>query len=112
MDLLYHARSVSTDRETRFRKMAEEFPDSPMGHFSLGKLLLDARRYAEAVEPLERATRLQPDYAAALVALGEAHLGAGQKDPARAALERARTAAAAQGHDGLAEEISARLAAL
>jgi len=112
MHLLYHAGTMSTDREAQFRKMAEEFPDSPMGHFSLGKYLLDARRYAEAVEPLERAIRHQPDYAAALVALGEAHLGAGRKEPARAALERARAAAAAQGHKGLAEELSAKLAAL
>ncbi len=103
---------MSTDREAQFRKMAEEFPDSPMGHFSLGKYLLDARRYAEAVEPLQRATQLAPEYAAALVALGEAHAGAGQREPARAALEQARAAAVAQNHLGLAEEISARLAAL
>jgi cytochrome c-type biogenesis protein CcmH/NrfG len=103
---------VSTDREEQFRKMAERFPDSPMGHFSLGKYLLDARRYADAVAPLERATRLQPDYAAALVALGEAHIGAGQHDEARAVLERARAAAVAQNHLGLAEEIAARLAAI
>ena len=86
--------------EAQFKQMAAEFPDSPMAHFSLGKLYLERRRYAEAVEPWRRAVRIWiRSYAAALVSLGDAYAGAaGHKEPARAALEQARSAAVAQGH--------------
>jgi Flp pilus assembly protein TadD len=83
-----------------------------MVHFSLGKLLLDERRHAEAVESLRTAVSLQPDYAAALVALGDALIGAGRRDEARQVLEGARATALGQNHPSLAEEIDERLAEL
>ena len=52
---------------------------------------------------------LQPDYAAALVALGDALAGAGRRDEARQVLEGARETALAQAHPSLAEEIDERL---
>jgi Flp pilus assembly protein TadD len=100
---------MSSEREAQFRRMAEDHPDSPMVHFSLGKLLLDESRYPEAVESLQAAVRLQPDYAAALVSLGDALTGAGRRDEARTVLETARTRALEQKHPSLAEEIAARL---
>lgn len=72
-----------------FKQMVQQFPDSPMGHFSLGRLLVDEKRWAEAVEALRNATRLDPNYAAAFVALGDAHAGAGKKEDAKAAWESA-----------------------
>lgn len=103
---------MPADREAQFKQMVTEFPDSPMGYFSLGKLYLESRRYAEAADCLERAVRLQPEYAAGLVALAEAHVGAGEPAKARAAYQQARQAALAQNHRGLAEEIDHRLAEL
>jgi len=103
---------MGSEREAQFRKLAADHPHSPMGHFSLGKLLLDERRYAEAVESLRAAVALQPDYAAALVSLGDALAGAGRKDEARQVLEGARATALAQSHPSLAEEIDERLADL
>jgi len=103
---------MGSEREAQFRQLAADHPDSPMGHFSLGKLLLDERRYAEAVESLRAAVALQPDYAAALVSLGDALAGAGRKDEARQVLEGARATALAQSHPSLAEEIDERLADL
>ncbi|MDQ3262076.1 MAG: tetratricopeptide repeat protein [Myxococcota bacterium] len=100
---------MSTDREAQFKQLVAEFPDSPMGHFSLGKLYLDARRYAEAVVPLEEAVRLDGQYAAALVALGDAYAGAGQREKARELLTRARETALGQSHASLAEDIDSRL---
>lgn len=100
---------MSTDRETQFKQLVAEFPDSPMGHFSLGKLYLETKRYAEAATSLEEATRLDPNYAAALVSLGDAYAGAGQRDKAREVLERARSTALAQSHASLAEDIDSRL---
>jgi predicted Zn-dependent protease len=97
------------EREAQFRKLVADFPGSPMGHFSLGKLLLEERRYREAVESLQAAVTLQPEYAAALVALGDALIGAGRRGEARGVLEKARAGALAQKHPSLAEEIEERL---
>ena len=72
-----------------FRQMTQEFPDSPMGHFSLGKFLLEEKRFPESVLALEKAVQLDPQYAAAWVALGDAHAGAGDSPRAKAAWERA-----------------------
>jgi predicted Zn-dependent protease len=77
------------ERETMFRQMVTEFPDSPMGHFSLGKYLLETARYAESAEALLKAVQLDAGYAAAWVALGDARAGAGDKAGARAAYESA-----------------------
>lgn len=100
---------MSDARLEQFKQMAAEFPDAPMAHFSLGKLLLERRDYAGAVASLETAVRLDATYAAALVSLGDAHAGAGNASAAREVLSRARALALAQGHPGLAEEIDERL---
>jgi Flp pilus assembly protein TadD len=103
---------MGSEREAQFRKLVADHPDSPLGHFSLGKLLLEEGRYPEAVESLEQAVSLQPDYAAALVSLGDALTGAGRRDAARSVLERARARALAQKHPSLAEEIDRRITEL
>lgn len=72
-----------------FRQMVTEFPDSPMGHFSLGKYYLEQKRWAESAAALEKAVALDPGYAAAWVALGDAHAGAGNPDKARETWQRA-----------------------
>ena len=61
------------------------------------------------MESLPTAVSLQKDYAAALVALGDALAGAGRRDEARQVLEGARDTALAQSHPSLAEEIAERL---
>ena len=78
-----------SDREAMFKEMVRQFPESPMGHFSLGRLLVDEKRWSEAVVALSEAVRLDPNYAAAMVALGDSHAGAGSKAEAKAAWERA-----------------------
>jgi Flp pilus assembly protein TadD len=103
---------MGSEREAQFRQLAANHPSSPMVHLSLGKLLLDERRYPEAVDSLKTAVSLQPDYAAAMVALGDALSGAGRREEARLVLEKARDTALAQNHPSLAEEIDGRLADL
>ena len=76
-------------REAMFKEMIREFPDSPMGHFSLGRLYLDLKRFEESTKCLAEAVRLDATYAAALVALGDAFAGLGNKVEARAAWARA-----------------------
>ncbi|WP_205507576.1 tetratricopeptide repeat protein, partial [Myxococcus vastator] len=70
--VLYLLVSMSDARLEQFKKMVADFPDSPMSHFSLGKLYLERRQYPEAAHALESAVRLDPTYAAAMVALGDA----------------------------------------
>ena len=103
---------MSAEREQQFKDLVNEFPNSPMGHFSLGKLYLEERRYPEAVQSLEAAVKLDPEYAAALVSLGDAYVGAGQTAQARTIWEQAVEKALAQKHSGLAGEIEDRLAEL
>ena len=78
-----------SDREKNFREMIRQFPDSPMGHFSLGRLLVDEKRWEEAIQALGEAVKLDPSYAAAMVALGDAYAGAGMKPEAIEAWKRA-----------------------
>src|SRR5215217_1697936 len=110
--VLYGVLSMSDARLEQFKKMAADFPDSPMSHFSLGKLYLERKQYAEAASALEAAVKLDPTYAAALVSLGDALSGAGQVERAREVLTTAREHALAQGHPGLAEEIDERISDL
>ena len=103
---------MSLEREAQFRKLVEQHPESPMGYFSLGKLLLEQRRYGEAAQTLSHAARIAPTYAAALLALGEALAGDGQREAARAAWEQARLRAVEQNHPSMAEEVEQLLADL
>lgn len=77
------------DREATFKQLISQFPDSPMGHFSLGRLYVDEKKWDEAAKALGEAVRLDPNYAAAWVALGDAHAGRGDKDGARQAWQQA-----------------------
>jgi cytochrome c-type biogenesis protein CcmH/NrfG len=100
------------DRERQYLELTKEFPESPMGHFSLGKLYLDQGRYDDAAKCLDTAVRLDPTYAAAMVSLGEAYAGAGKTALARTTWEKAIEHARAQKHNGLAAEIEDRIAEL
>lgn len=99
-------------REAHFQKMVKDFPTSPLGHFSLGKLYLDEGKAEQAVAPLSEAVRLAPDFAAALLALGNACMRARRLDEARSAFERARDEALKQKHATLAGEAEEQLAEL
>jgi cytochrome c-type biogenesis protein CcmH/NrfG len=96
------------ERESRYQSIIQQFPDSPMGYFSLGRYYLELGRHADAATQLRRCVELQSDYAAALVSLGDALVGAKDVPAAKAAYAQARAAAMAQNHPSLAEEIDER----
>lgn len=77
------------DREATFKQIISQFPDSPMGHFSLGRLYVDEKKWSDAASCLKEAVRLDPNYAAAWVALGDAYAGEGKKDDAKGAWQQA-----------------------
>jgi predicted Zn-dependent protease len=95
-------------REASLREMVRDFPESALTHFSLGKYLLEAARYDEAIAALKSAVQADPAYAAAWLALGETLAALGEKDAARDALARCAQAALAQGHPELAAEAEER----
>jgi tetratricopeptide (TPR) repeat protein len=96
-------------RESTLRDMIRDFPDSPLPHFSLGNYLLEVGRFEEAIASLEAALRLDPQYAAALLALGDARAAIDDKDLAREAYERCAAAGLAQGHPELAQDARNRI---
>jgi tetratricopeptide (TPR) repeat protein len=96
------------ERERKYLDMIEAFPESPLGHFTLGRYYVEQGRFREALAPLERCVAEEQDWAAALVALADAHAGLGDKAKAIELLERAgRTPQA--GHGGIADDIAERL---
>ena len=100
------------DREAQFKQLVAEFPDSPMGHFSLGKLYLEQQRWAEAVPCFEQAVKADLTYAAALVALGDAWAGAGDTARARAAWEQALQTPHGQKDQSLQADLEQRISEL
>ena len=103
---------MSDAREAQYKKMIADFPQSPMPWFSLGKLYLELGRIGDAVHYLEEANRRQSEWAAALVALGDAYAGIGQNDRARETFATAKEVALKQNHPSLAEEIDEKVAEL
>lgn len=84
-------------RIRQFKQMAEADPNNELGHFSLGKALVDAGRFADAVQPLRRALQLNPMLSKAYQLLGDALEKADQRSDAIEALTRGVTVADEQG---------------
>ena len=100
------------DREEQFKQLVAQFPDSPMGHFSLGKLYLEQQRWADATRCFQSAVKLDPSYAAAWVALGDAWAGAGDAAQARTAWEQALQTPHGKKDASLQDDLAARIADL
>jgi Fe-S cluster biosynthesis and repair protein YggX len=70
------------DRISRFRKMAQDDPDNELGHFSLGKALMEAGRHEEAVESFRRTLQLSPEFSKVYQLLATCLLEGNQGDEA------------------------------
>jgi uncharacterized protein HemY len=97
------------DREKRFLHMTLQFPESPMGFFSLGRLYLEEKRWDESVKALSEAVRLDTGYAAAWVALGDAHAGRGAREAAKSAWSKALETPHAQRDASLQADLEQRM---
>jgi Fe-S cluster biosynthesis and repair protein YggX/cytochrome c-type biogenesis protein CcmH/NrfG len=64
-------------RIEQFRKMAESDPNNELGHFSLGRALLESGQFAPAAASLERVIELNPANSRAYQLLAAAQKGAG-----------------------------------
>ena len=85
------------ERIQRFEQMATADPDNELGHFSLGKAYLDARRYDDASRALSRVLEINPTMSKAYQLLGKAHDRAGRRDTAIEVMTRGVTVADGQG---------------
>jgi Fe-S cluster biosynthesis and repair protein YggX len=74
--------SDTNDRIEQFRKMAEADPNNELGHFSLGRALLDAGMTDQAVGSFNRVIELNPNIGKVYQLLATALLKLGQRDDA------------------------------
>jgi predicted Zn-dependent protease len=74
------------DRIAQFRKMATDDPENELGHFSLGRALMEAGALGEAAASFERTLALNPHFSKAYQLLGTCRLQLGQREQAVQAL--------------------------
>jgi tetratricopeptide (TPR) repeat protein len=96
-------------REATFRKLIADFPTSPMGYFSLGRLCLEERRFAEAVHAFQAACARNAEYTAAWVGLGDAYLALSDSRQAKAAFEAALNTPHGKKDASLQDDLAERL---
>jgi Fe-S cluster biosynthesis and repair protein YggX len=99
---------MNAERIAQFEKMAAADPSNEMAHFSLGNAYLQAGRFAEAAQSLERCVAANPEMSKAYQLGGEAMIKAGWEDKAVAFLEKGFAIAASKG-DRLPQQAMAKL---
>jgi Fe-S cluster biosynthesis and repair protein YggX len=67
-------------RIEQFRKMAEDDPNNELGHFSLGRALLESGQPADAAKSFQRVIALNPNISKAYQLLADAQLQQDQRD--------------------------------
>ncbi|MEM6562320.1 MAG: Fe(2+)-trafficking protein [Planctomycetota bacterium] len=88
---------ATAQRIAQFRKMATDDPDNELGHFSLGRALMEVGEHAEAVASFDRALAIKGDLSKAYQFKAESLLADEQKDAAIAALQAGAVTAAERG---------------
>ena len=98
-------------RIQQFRQMAEADPTNELGHFSLGRALLEADRADEACKSLAAAVELNPRMSKGFQLLAQAFERAGQREKAVETATRGAQVADEQGdrlpRDGMVELLKA-----
>lgn len=79
---------MSNPRIEQFRKMTEADPTNELGHFSLGRALLDDKQYEPAIASFRRALELNGNLSKVYQLIAQAQLALGQKDQAIASLRQ------------------------
>src|SRR3984957_12923295 len=72
----------TASRIEQFRKMANDDPKNELGHFSLGRALLDDKQYEQAAQSLRKCLELNPNISKAYQLLATALLNLNSKDEA------------------------------
>lgn len=87
----------STARIEQFRKMTEADPENELGHFSLGKALLEAGHCAPALASFARVVQINPTLSKVFQFQAQALLKLNRRDEAVAALQQGVKVADARG---------------
>jgi tetratricopeptide (TPR) repeat protein len=90
---------------TQYRKMANDDPDNEIGHFRLGKLLLEAGRYEEAASSFRRTLELSPQFSKIFSLLGLCLIALNRRDEAIRVLKEGFQVADERGDNIPREEI-------
>jgi Fe-S cluster biosynthesis and repair protein YggX len=99
---------MNAERIAQFEKMAASDPTNEMAHFSLGNAYLQAERFAEAAQSLEKCLEINDGMSKAYQLAGEAMVKAGWEDKAVVVLEKGYAVAASKG-DRLPQQAMAKL---
>src|SRR5215218_8563324 len=87
----------ANERIERFRTMAEADPQNELGHFSLGRALMDAGQFEEAIESLKRAVAINPNLSKAYQMIGQSQVKLGKPNEAVATMTEGVRIADARG---------------
>jgi tetratricopeptide (TPR) repeat protein len=101
--------SQQQERIAQFRKMATDDPENELGHFSLGKALMDAGEFAEARTAFERTVALNREFSKAYQLLGACLIKLGQTDEAVRVLREGYAVADRRGDNMPRDEMAALL---
>lgn len=69
--------AVLQERIAQFRKMAQDDPDNELGHFSLGKALMEDQQFVEAAQSFQKTVELNQQFSKAYQLLGQCLMQAG-----------------------------------
>lgn len=101
-----------SDAISRYTALVAQHPGNELVRFSLAKALFDRGDHAEAVKHFQAALEKRADWMVVTILLGRSLLALGQKEAARANLERARQLAIEQHHEGPLAELDQLLSEL
>jgi tetratricopeptide (TPR) repeat protein len=96
------------ERIAQYRKMASDDPDNELGHFRLGKELMEAEQYEEAVQSFRRTLELSPLFSKVYQLQAEALIRLNRRDEAIALLQQGYAVAEERG-DNVPREAMGRL---
>jgi tetratricopeptide (TPR) repeat protein len=68
--------------------MANDDPNNELGHYSLGKLLMETGQYDEAIQSFRRTLEVSPEFSKAYQLLAQSLLQLGRRDEAVATLKQ------------------------
>ena len=89
--------------------MANDDPENELGHFSLGKALMEAGEFTEAASAFERALALNPEFSKAYQLLGSCYAEAGNRAKAVEILREGIAVADSRGDRMPREEMASLL---
>ncbi len=98
--------TTQQERIAQFRKMANDDPENELGHFSLGKALLEAGEFGEASQSFERTLALNPQFSKAYALLATSLMKQARRDDALQVLREGYQVADDRGDNMPREEMA------